>query len=384
MSTTITPTVAAPPTTADTAASLLAYQTGQTGVVSDANPGSQVRTLAEGIGNVVEVEGVSAQATAFQAIVYGTWAAFGITPLPALQAQGAVTFSTIGGVATQNVAIVAGTVVQTSGGVQFVTTETVVLAIGTSSITATVEAVTAGAAGNVGGGTITSITSGIPYPLSVSNSSPTTGGTNAEPISGTQARFAAAVQAIAGSTPVAIANAAIGVTAPNSTEMVVYSTCFEPGVNPNLPLSEQTAGWTLYIDNGSGNASSALIAAVQAVMSGVYPSQPGYRDAGVPWNVMAVVPIDYSVVATGTLTDPTQDSTQEAAVQSAVTTYGLTLLFGQGPAQGPLDAVVGNTLANLASSFVVTLYNASNVPVTSISIGPTQRAILTSITVTLS
>ena len=71
-------------------------------------------------------------------------------------------------------------------------------------------------------------------------------------------------------------------------------------------------------------------------------------------------------------------------MQAAVTAYGLTLLFGQGPAQGPLDAVVGNTLASLASSFVVTLYNASDVPVTLISIGPTQRAILTSITVTLS
>lgn len=342
-----------------------------------------MRTLGEAVGNVVEVEGVSAQATAFQAQVYGTWAAFGISPLPAVQAQVSLTFSSVGGVATQNVAIVAGTVAQTTGGVQFQTTETVTLLSGNSSIVATAQAVQAGANGNVGSGTITSIVSGIPYPLSVTNVAAATGGATAEPVSGTQARFAAAVQEIGRASPVAIANAAIGVQAPASTETVLYATCYEPGVNPNLSLAAQTVGWTLYLDNGSGNASTALINAVIAKLNGSFPTLSGYRDAGVPYNVMAVVPVDYSVVVTGTLSDPNQDSTEEAAVQAAVISYEATLQFGQGPSQGPLDAVVGTTLANQATGFVVTIYDSMSNPQTSITVGPTSRPILTSVTVPL-
>jgi uncharacterized phage protein gp47/JayE len=376
-------TVGAPPTTADVAAELLAYQTGQTGVVSDSNPGSQIRSLGEGIGNVCEVEGVAAQAVAFQSMTYGCWAAFQITPNPARQSVVPLTYYTIGGVATQNVVILAGSVVQTVGGTQFVTLDAAVLVEGNSSVTVPGQAVQAGAAGNAGANTITVIVSGIPYPLTVTNLSAATGGVNQEPISGTQARFASAVQEIGLSSPVAIANAAIGVQSPSSTETVLYATCVEPGVNPNLPLANQTAGWVLYIDNGSGTASSALINAVIAKLDGVYPTQSGYRDAGVPFQVTAVVPVFYSVSVTGTLSDVTQDSSLDGAVQTNVQAYEATLQFGQPALLAQLDAVVGNTLANAATSFSAQMLDVDNVSQTSIAAGPTQRVILTSVTVNL-
>ncbi len=378
----IIPTVASPPTTAETAALLLSYQFGQSGVVSDANPGSQVRTLSESWGQVAELEGVSAFALTIQAMAYGCLAAFGIIPLPATQAQGVVTFSTGPSdppPATQDVIIASGTVVQTTAGVQYQTTETVTLAQGTTSITATAEAIIAGVTGNTSTGTIVSIVSGIPYPLYVNNAAAFTGGTNAETIGQTLNRFTAYVQSLGLSSPVAIANAAIGVQAPNSTETVLYSTLYEPWI-VNIANGAQ---WTVYIDNGAGTASTALINAVIAKFSGVYPTANGYRDAGVPFYVMAVTPTPFSVVVAGTLVNPAQDATLDAAVNAAVQTYANGLQFGQEIQASQLNAVVGATLDGSASSFVVELLDGSSNPQTVISVPAISRAQLTSVTTEL-
>jgi hypothetical protein len=363
----------------------MAFMAGQTGVQADANIGSQIRTLSEGFGQISEQEGVISQAIAFQAIVYGCMNVFGIYPLTALAAQGSVVFSTGTSSpppATQNVIIATGTIVQTPGGVQFQTTETVTLLSGTTSITATAAALVSGTASNVSAGSITTIVSGIPYPLYVSNTAPMAGGTNAESPSSTLGRFIAKVASIGLASPVAIANAAIGIQAPNSTETVYYATCYEPWAYQTPP--NQVAGFTLYIDNGTGAASSALINQVTYVMNGNFAlGESGYRDAGVPYAVLAVVPVNYSVVVTGVLIDSSQDAVMNQAVTSAVQQYQSTLQFGQDPQAPQITSLVGDVLANIASSFTVTMLNSSSVPEQIIAIGPTQRAILTSVTSTL-
>src|SRR6202453_4988327 len=103
-------TLASPPTTAETAALMLSYATGQSGVITDANIGSQVRTLSEAFGQVAELEAVMSFALVLQGAIYGAMAAVNIFPLPATQAQGTLVFST-GSIspppATQNVVIAA-------------------------------------------------------------------------------------------------------------------------------------------------------------------------------------------------------------------------------------------------------------------------------------
>ena len=376
------PTVASPPTTAEIAALLMAYQAGQSGVVTDSNPGSQVRTLSESWGQVAELEAVSAFALTVQAMVYGCLSAFSIFPLPATQEQGVITFSTGPSdppPATQNVIIASGTIVQTTAGVQYQTTETVTLLQSTTSINATAEAVISGTTGNTSSGTVISVVSGIPYPLYCNNSAPFTGGTNAETIGQTLARFVAYVQSLGLSSPVAISNAAIGVQAPGSTETVLYATLFEPWV-VNIANGAQ---WTVYIDNGSGTASTALINAVIAKFNGVYPTANGYRDAGVPFYVVAVTPTQFSVIVTGTLVSPSQDATQDAAVNAAVQTYANSLQFGQEIQASQLNAVVGATLDGSASSFTVQLLDSSSNPQQVIAVAAISRAQLTSVQTTL-
>ena len=385
------PTVATPSTTAEIAAQLLAYMTGQTGTVTDSNVGSQIRTLAESWGNVTEIESVSAMALALQTMVYGAFAAFGVVPLAATQAQGTVTFST--GLispppATQNVVISSGTIVQTTSGIQFVTTETVTLLASTTSINATAQAVIAGTAGNVSTGAIVSIVSGLTYPLYVNNAAQFTGGSNAESIGQTMARFTALVQSIGLASPVAIANAVIGVQAPLSTETVLYSVVYEPWTTQ--PSGMQVAGFTVYLDNGAGTASTALINAVVDKLNGSFSTTSptsavsGYRDAGVPYSVLAVTPVLYSVVVTGTLYNPTLDASQEAAVTVAIQAYQTALQFGQSIQQSQLTAAAGAGLEGGASSFTVTLYDVTVTSQTVISVPVNRRAQLTAVTVTLS
>ena len=62
-------TVAAPPTTEEVAADFLTWIGAQNPILTDVNPGSQVRTMGEAIGSVVDMESVTAQAMALQALV---------------------------------------------------------------------------------------------------------------------------------------------------------------------------------------------------------------------------------------------------------------------------------------------------------------------------
>ena len=87
-------TVPAPPLSPDVSAALLAFMSAQSGVLTDYNVGSQIRTLGEAIGSVVEIEEVENQALAYQAAIYGAYSAFGVTPLGATGAVGTVTFAT--------------------------------------------------------------------------------------------------------------------------------------------------------------------------------------------------------------------------------------------------------------------------------------------------
>lgn len=108
-------------------------------------------------------------------------ALIGVPRKDAEKAIGTATFSRASA-ATQDYTIPSGTKVQTENvdPVTFVTTEEVVLANGTTSIDAVIEAVEAGQNGNVAAGTITVLLSSVPGVESVTNAAETSGGADAE------------------------------------------------------------------------------------------------------------------------------------------------------------------------------------------------------------
>lgn len=380
-------TVAAPPTTNDVTQQLLSAMAALSGVLTDYNAGSQIRTLGESIGSVVEMESIAAQALAIQALAYSALSVFGITAGTASFATGTITFSAASPT-TQAVSINAGTIVQTSGGIQFITTADVIFPAGATSLNVPIAAMVAGATGNVPANSITLLITGLAYPLSVTNGSPTTGGANAETPGAALSRLAAAIAAIGLCSPVAVANSAIGVTV--SGETVRFSTCYEPWLAAGSGAGSGTAGFTLYIDNGTGTASSGLCNAVQTTLNGNQASGLlGYRPAGVPETTQAVSPIYANVTVSGSMS-ALATSSISGALATAVSGYFGGLQFCQSAAnfayQGQLAAAVANAAIGLLTSLSVSLYytSASGVAVPVVSGLPYQRVILSALTVNVS
>ncbi len=377
-------TVPGAPDTSLVSATLLSYMAAQSGVISDYNDGSQIRTLSEAIGSVAEIEGVIANALATQAAVNAAYSVFGIVPATAQSSVGAVTFLTGLGSspppASQNVVIGVGTVVGTTGGVQFQTSETITLLSGTTSVSGTVIATQPGLTGNVSAGSITTIISALPYPLFVTNPAPTAGGANAELPSQTFARLTSKILSFGLASPVAIANACIGIQAPNSTETVVFATVYEPWT---VTLASG-AGFDVYVDNGSGSASSSLLSAVTSVLNGSFSlNESGFRPAGVPYTVNAVVPVYASVSVSGTVLIANQATLLQSTISTSITSYFGGNPFGATVTVSDLIAVVSNVSGNLLSSFGVTLYNNSGTSVNSVIPLAYGRVILTQVNVSI-
>lgn len=383
-------TVAAPPTTPVVAASIMATMAALSGVLTDYNQGSQIRTLAESVGAVAEQQGNWTQTIAFQALVYSAMSAFGITPNTAVPASGTVTFATAAAVsgappATQNINIPAGTLVQTGGGVQFQTASTVTLVSGSASVDAAVTAVVSGLIGNVPIGAVNLIVSALIYPLFVSNAAGTAGGIDAEPASQTLSRFAAKVASIGLASPVAIANAAVGVSASGTGETVLYSTCYEPFLAAGSGAGSGTAGWELFIDNGAGTASSGLISAVNDVLNGVAGSNPvGYRDAGVPYQILAVTPTVAVVGVSGVVSSLATPALVSGVIAQAVSGY-FSLPFGAPAQQAQISVIIGNATLGLLTSLAVALYaSGSGSPTQTLTTSPSGRIILGALSQSLS
>lgn len=385
----LSPTVAAVPTTQDFTSQILATTTSLSGTLTDYNKGSQIRTLAESVGSVIEQQGIWSNSLAFQVLMYGAMGVFGITPYPAFPGLGVATFSTAQGSGgfpiNQNVSIPQGTVVQTSGGVQFTTSSGVVLVSGAVSVDAPISAVVGGLLGNVPSAAISQIVTGLLYPLFVTNSAPTSGGSNVEQLSQTVARFSAAISAIGLSSPVAIANAAIGVISSGTSEVVRYSTVYEPFLYAGSGVGSGTAGYSLLIDNGTGTATASLISAVTTVIDGNPASgQVGYRDAGVPYSVVAVSGTPVVVGVSGVVNGLTTTAVVSGLITAAVSGY-FKLSFGTAAQQAEIAQAVGNSVLGLMTTLSVSLYaSGSGSAVSGITPSASGRIILGSLNMSLS
>ena len=382
-------TVASPPTTVDVTSEALAGMAALSGVVTDYNEGSQIRTITESVGAVVEQQGVAAQATALQAISYSALGAFGVDPGLARQAIGTETFATAasgGPPAPQAVSIPQGTLVQTQGGTQFATVSAAILAQGQNTIDVPIQAVVGGSVGNVIGGAINQLVSSLTYPLVVTNASPTTGGTDATTPAQALSLLAAIIASLVGGSPVSVANAPIGVNASGSNEYVQYATCYEPWVAAGSGTGSGTAGFTVYIDNGAGAASSGLIAAVTSKLNGnALLQQNGYRPAGVPYSVLAVVPILVDVVVAAGINSFGVTTTVSGNIISAVQAYFQTINFGVTAYQADIAAYSANAAQGVLTSLSASLYyhSASGTAVTAVTGAGFNRIILNNLSVTV-
>ena len=229
-----------------------------------------------------------------------------------------------------------------------------------------------GSGSNVPASSITQIVNGLSYPLFCLNGAPTSGGAAQESPTRTASRFAAAVAKTGLASPLAIADAAIGVSYTPTNETALYSAVWESGIVSGI------AGFELLIDNGTGTASSGLIAAVSASIQ----ATPQYRPAGVPWLVSGVIPVSASVGVSATLLPQYEGSNSQisSAITSGIQEYFSEIQFAQSVYQGAIAAAAGDSAPGLLSSLTVTL----NTSASYLSAAPNQRIILNTISVSVS
>ena len=323
-------------------------------------------------------------------MTYAAMALMGVTNQGATPASGIVTFATAfptsgAPVVTQPVAIPASTLVQTTNGNLFQTLVASLLVIDTVSVDVMVQAVVPGSAGNA----VALAVSGQPltalgYPLFVQNAAPLSGGNDAETPSQAAAQFAATVGALGLASPVAVANAPIGLSV--SGETVRYAACYEPWVAAGSGAGSGTAGFTLYIDNGTGTASATLLTAVTSYINGsTLQNLSGYRPAGVPYTITSGTPVYATVTVSGTLLPGLVSSTTVAnAVVSGVQSYFSTLGFGVAAQQPQIAGQAANAGLGFFTSLSVSLYySGGGGAVTQVTGAANNRIILSSLTVNI-
>lgn len=310
----------------------IGYYASQLGVIPQLTTGDPVLALIQGVcSQIVYLEGVIQQlanVTRAQTSVGGdldTWMAqFAFTRIQATFAQGAVTLSVLS--AHNTTAMVAvGTIVQTSGGaIQYqVIADTTqptfnsvlnayVLPGGSFSMTATVQAMTAGSGSIVQAGQLNSFAvqpSGIDQ---VSNLLAIANGLDAETDTAFRSRFALYIQGLSKATLYAIEAAIEGVQQ-GVTYLVMNNTNNTFGYQPGMFLA--------VVNDGSGNPPSTFINAVSAAIGSVVALT-------VQWNVIGPTPITGTIALAVSLITGYTLTQVALLVQNAVAAYVSSISFG--------------------------------------------------------
>lgn len=136
------------------------------------------------------------------------------------------------------------------------------IAIGTGSGTATVQAVTAGAASNASAGLINTLSSAIPFVDTVTNASTFTNGADAEKDPAYKARFVLYINTLATGTLLAVKSAVLGVAQDVTCEVV-----------ENFDYSGAARNDYFYVvaNDGTGTPSSDFLATVSNAVDAVRP-----------------------------------------------------------------------------------------------------------------
>ncbi|MDR3519153.1 MAG: baseplate J/gp47 family protein [Azospirillaceae bacterium] len=353
-------------------ASMINYMRGATDKISDYNVGSVARTLIEA--PAIEIDQLYQQMLfgLRDAIPAATYLSFDFPALAAGSAYGFLQFS-LSAAATTTMTIPAGTQAQNSAGtITYATNADAVIPIGATSVEVLATATTTGSAANVDADSLTVLMSSLSG-VSVTNPAAITTGTDAETDDARKTRFVAYVTNLARGTGSAILYGAKTAQITNSagqvTEYVKYCGLVEPYVSDH---SQPVGQVNVYIHNGSGGTSAALVALAQQIIDGYYDASgtpvPGYKAAGVICTV-AVAP-ETAVTVTGTLsyTSGATPATVAAAAVAAINSYitgldiGVPVLLAEVIALVMAVSGVSNVSLSTPTADVVIAGNAKAMP----------------------
>lgn len=319
--------------------------------VTDFSVGSVTRTLLEA--TAIEIEELYQQMLQglVEAIQTAVYYAFGFPLLEAVAAHGYVRI-TFGGPVLDPFTIPAGTVFVSAAGLYYVSDAAVSVAVGATTAAILVTCSVAGTKGSVAVNSITTVVNfDLPDGASVGNDALV--GSEGETESARLLRFQAYIRSLARGTPTALAYAAksVALTDANGaiTEQVKYAYPYEPYVdNSALPPA-----WVqLYVHNGVGGTSAALVAEVARVITGYYQDDgtlvPGWKAAGVKVDVLAAAETAVHVAGTVSVLPGYLATDVCIAASSAVQGYMHGLSVGESVLVAEIVAVVKRDVPGVA------------------------------------
>lgn len=283
-------------------ARLVAHVRASNDVITDFNVGSVTRSWLEAAAVGMDELWLGATQAVAEAIPQAVFSGFDFTKLPAVYALGEVTFYVIVP-AGDDVVIPAGTRVRVLGGsAEYLTLADATLATGTLEVTTAVRAVQAGPDANAEINSLSVIvTSSVAMwaaGVACTNRQPILNGRLEETDAEQRARFVDYIASLARGTVGALEYGARLATIEEEGGIVEQVLHVIPHETPGRVL--------LYVHNGVGATSSALVARVQALIDGYRDDSqdlivPGYRPAGMAVECIAISDVPLTIAATVTL-----------------------------------------------------------------------------------
>jgi len=276
--------------------------------LTDFNTGSATRTMLEAVAWVVEDLYEDLFLGFREMVRLFIYDLFAFRRKDAVKSGGSVVFSR--NVADPSVIdIPIGTIVETTDGVQFETTENATIAASATDSAATaIRALVAGTSGDVPAHTITNMVTDVAGVDAVDNSADTGDGRDRESDTDLQVRFRKFVTNLAKTTKYGLEAGAEQVQGVYQAKIVEHPT---------------TRGHLyLYIDDGSGSAGSALLTAVRAKIEGSgIAIDPGWRGAGTFIEYLSASAVLVNITQTLFLVSGADAAAVLAAVESAQASY---------------------------------------------------------------
>lgn len=349
---------------------MVSYMIANQNRITDFNDGTTIDTQFNAIATQINQAFVKCSGGFKSQFAQIPFQAFDFARETATKASCTVVFSAPSAVVAQ-INIPSGTIVGTSGGLLYTTTETVSILVGhTDSGAAEAEANDYGADYNVQTGIITVLNTTIDGVNAVTNNTAATGGTNRESNSAYFARFQNFILGLSGSNRYGVWTAA-----------VLTPTIQSAYVEDHFPPDSGIYNFTVYVDDGSG---SVPIAVLEEVSLNIYGNDTadyqGYAAAGINFKVESAGLVNVAIAYTLEIdTDATDATTVETAVEDAITNYINSLWVGS-------DVIHSNIikLIQLINGVVTVTALTLNASSTDLSIAASQVPRVSTITGTIS
>ena len=355
---------------------------GCTTKLTDFRIGSKTRTILEAIAIVLEEITDKLFRSIRELIESNIYSVFSFDKIPATYAIGNVTFSR-SNIADQNYIILAGTTLlskasQYNAPLKFYVVKDVIIAVGTTSVDVGVVCETAGTIGNITSGSLTTF---LQQPLgvdSVNNALDFVTGTEEETSEAQKARFQDFLQAQSRGVLQSVEYGAklanvVDVNTGVIIEKVVLAVASEDLVNKLGQVD-------LFIWNGVGTASPALITSVTKSLTGYYDSKNnpvyGFKPAGILVNVYSAG-IKYVKIKL-TVTPETWATLADLkpTIQVEASRYFAGLKQGQAVIQTALEANIKYVAGVSDVKLSISVDNGTTYDMNNVTIGATTIAVL--------